>query len=72
MSNDLLIHPAAEGDEGEYTAGRHGHIKSFVRRAGRMSEAQQRYYETMLPKIGIFSNKASTRFCSLGERCSHW
>ena len=53
MSNDLLIHPAAEGDEGEYTAGRHGHIKSFVRRAGRMSEAQQRYYETMLPKIGI-------------------
>lgn len=55
MSDDLLIHPAAEGDEGEYTAGRngHGHIKSFVRRAGRMSEAQQRYYETMLPKIGI-------------------
>ncbi|MDR2837975.1 MAG: tRNA (guanosine(46)-N7)-methyltransferase TrmB [Azonexus sp.] len=31
----------------------HGHIKSFVRRAGRMSEAQQRYYAEMLPKIGI-------------------
>ena len=53
MSGAPLIHPAVEGEEGEYTAGRHGHIKSFVRRAGRMSEAQQRYYETMLPKIGI-------------------
>jgi len=31
----------------------HGHIKSFVRRAGRMSPAQQRYLDEMLPKIGI-------------------
>jgi tRNA (guanine-N7-)-methyltransferase len=53
VSEVPLIHPAVEDEEGEYTAGRHGHIKSFVRRAGRMSEAQQRYYETMLPKIGI-------------------
>lgn len=55
MSDDLLIHPAAEGDEGEYQAGRHGHghIKSFVRRAGRMSEAQQRHFAEMMPKIGI-------------------
>ena len=53
MSNELLIHPAAEGEEGEYMAGRHGHIKSYVRRAGRMSEAQQRHYATMLPKIGV-------------------
>ena len=38
MSGVPLIHPAAEGDEGVYTEGRegHGHIKSFVRRAGRM------------------------------------
>jgi tRNA (guanine-N7-)-methyltransferase len=31
----------------------HGHIKSFVRRAGRMSEAQERHYAEMMPKIGI-------------------
>lgn len=53
MSDTLLIHPASEGDEGEYTAGRHGHIKSFVRRAGRMSAAQENYYAEMMPKIGI-------------------
>ena len=42
---------------GVYTEGRageaHGHIKSFVRRAGRMSEAQQRHYAEMMPKIGL-------------------
>jgi len=55
MSSAPLIHPAAEGDEGEYMAGRHGHghIKSFVRRAGRMSEAQHRYFDEMMPRIGI-------------------
>ena len=53
MSGVPLIHPAVEGEEGEYIAGRHGHIKSYVRRAGRMSEAQQRYYAEMMPKIGI-------------------
>ncbi|PKO35160.1 MAG: tRNA (guanosine(46)-N7)-methyltransferase TrmB [Betaproteobacteria bacterium HGW-Betaproteobacteria-7] len=53
MSSVPLIHPAVEGEEGEYIAGRHGHIKSYVRRAGRMSEAQQRYYAEMMPKIGI-------------------
>lgn len=31
----------------------HGHIRSFVRRAGRMSEAQQRYYDMMLPRVGV-------------------
>jgi tRNA (guanine-N7-)-methyltransferase len=31
----------------------HGHIKSFVRRAGRMSAAQENYYAEMMPKIGI-------------------
>lgn len=45
--------------ENVYTEGRagetaeHGHIKSFVRRAGRMSAAQQNYYAEMMPKIGI-------------------
>jgi tRNA (guanine-N7-)-methyltransferase len=42
---------------GVYTEGRageaNGHIKSYVRRAGRMSEAQQRYYAEMMPKIGL-------------------
>ena len=41
--------------EGVYTEGRegHGHIKSYVRRAGRMSEAQARYYAELMPKIGV-------------------
>lgn len=43
--------------EGVYTEGRagqdHGHIKSFVRRLGRMSQAQERFYAEMMPKIGI-------------------
>lgn len=45
MSNLPLIEP--EHSEG------HGHIKSYVRRAGRMSEAQERYYAEMMPKIGL-------------------
>lgn len=55
MSEISLIHPDAEGEEGEYTAGRqgYGHIKSYVRRAGRMSAAQENYYTEMMPKIGI-------------------
>ena len=44
-------------DEGVYTAGEsanpHGHIRSFVLRQGRVSNAQQRYYEDMMPKIGV-------------------
>ncbi len=54
MSSVPLIETDAEG---VYEAGRegqdHGHIKSFVRRAGRMSEAQQRFYADMMPKIGL-------------------
>jgi len=58
MSATLLIQPAVEGD-GTYTEGReastqsHGHIKSYVRRAGRMSSAQENYYAEMMPKIGV-------------------
>jgi tRNA (guanine-N7-)-methyltransferase len=43
--------------EGVYTEGRageeHGHIKSFVRRMGRMSQAQERFYADMMPKVGV-------------------
>ena len=54
MSDTPLIQPAVEGD-GTYTEGRegHGHIKSYVRRAGRMSSAQENYYAEMMPKIGL-------------------
>ena len=31
----------------------HGHIRSYVLRQGRVSNAQQRYHETMMPKVGI-------------------
>ncbi len=31
----------------------HGHIRSYVLRQGRVSNAQLRYYETMMPKVGI-------------------
>ena len=43
----------AAREEGVYTAGRAGHIRSFVLRQGRVSNAQQRYYEDMMPKIGV-------------------
>ena len=58
MSAPPLIQPADEG-EGVYTEGReglppnHSHIKSFVRRAGRMSSAQENYFAEMMPKIGV-------------------
>jgi len=31
----------------------HGHIRSFVLRQGRVSNAQQRYHAEMMPKVGI-------------------
>lgn len=54
MSDTPLIQAAVEGD-GTYTEGRegYGHIKSYVRRAGRMSSAQENYYAEMMPKIGV-------------------
>ena len=39
--------------ENVHPAGRAGHIRSFVLRQGRVSNAQQRYYEEMMAKIGI-------------------
>jgi tRNA (guanine-N7-)-methyltransferase len=43
--------------EGVYKDGRagegYGHIKSYVRRAGRMSLAQERHYAELMPKIGV-------------------
>jgi tRNA (guanine-N7-)-methyltransferase len=40
-------------NSGEPAEQQHGHIKSFVRRAGRMSAAQENYYKEMMPKIGV-------------------
>jgi tRNA (guanine-N7-)-methyltransferase len=39
--------------ENVYTAGRAGHIRSFVLRQGRVSNAQQRYFDDMMEKIGV-------------------
>jgi tRNA (guanine-N7-)-methyltransferase len=35
------------------TENRHGHIRSFVLRQGRVSSAQQRYHAEMMPKVGV-------------------
>ena len=43
----------SEEQESVYTAGRAGHIRSFVLRQGRVSNAQQRYYEEMMARVGI-------------------
>ena len=58
MSGAPLIESGAAHDDGVYSEGReghdtHGHIKSYVRRAGRMSEAQHRYFDEMMPQIGV-------------------
>ncbi|MBK7674096.1 MAG: tRNA (guanosine(46)-N7)-methyltransferase TrmB [Candidatus Accumulibacter sp.] len=41
------------GQETVHSAGRAGHIRSFVRRQGRVSNAQQRYHEEMMASIGV-------------------
>ena len=43
----------ASADMGRGTAARAGHIRSFVRRQGRVSNAQQRYHQEMMAKIGV-------------------
>ncbi len=53
MSEDKDQGTGIAGEEGVYTAGRAGHIRSFVLRQGRVSNAQQRYYDEMVPKIGV-------------------
>lgn len=42
-----------EERETVYTAGRAGHIRSYVLRQGRVSSAQQRYFDDMMEKIGV-------------------
>lgn len=39
--------------ETEHPERPHGHIRSFVLRQGRVSNAQLRYHEEMMPKVGI-------------------
>ncbi|MDP3540142.1 MAG: tRNA (guanosine(46)-N7)-methyltransferase TrmB [Azonexus sp.] len=53
--SDIQLIPTHAEEDGIYTEGRegHGHIKSYVRRAGRMSSAQENYYAEMMPKIGL-------------------
>ena len=41
------------GGETVDRAGRTAHIRSFVRRQGRLSNAQQRYHEQMMTRIGV-------------------
>ncbi len=58
MSDTPLIQPSVVGasvyEEGrEASPPNHGHIKSYVRRAGRMSSAQENHYAEMMPKIGV-------------------
>lgn len=53
MSEEKIEGASIAGEEGVYTAGRAGHIRSFVLRQGRVSNAQQRYYDEMMPKIGV-------------------
>ena len=40
-------------EESVSTAAQTAHIRSFVRRQGRLSNAQQRYHETMMATIGV-------------------
>lgn len=47
------VEACAEARENVYVAGRAGHIRSFVLRQGRVSNAQLRYYEGMMAEIGV-------------------
>jgi tRNA (guanine-N7-)-methyltransferase len=40
-------------DDAEKPAAAKAHIRSFVRRQGRISGAQTRYYDEMMPRIGV-------------------
>jgi tRNA (guanine-N7-)-methyltransferase len=53
VSADLANPELDREREGAYTAGRAGHIRSFVLRQGRVSNAQRRYHDEMMAKVGI-------------------
>jgi len=50
------------------TAGRNEHIRSFVRRQGRVSNAQRRYYDEMMAKVGVPYRAAAIDFDRLFGR----
>ena len=54
MSQDGLTNDALRDQPGVYAEGRAGgHIRSFVRRMGRMSLAQERFYADAFPRYSI-------------------
>ena len=57
MNEDQTVTAGSAVDSDDATApaggNAHGHIRSFVLRQGRVSNAQQRYYDEMMEKIGI-------------------
>ncbi len=54
MSQDDLVHEGLHGETGVYAEGRAGcHIRSFVRRMGRMSVAQERFYADTFPRFSL-------------------
>ena len=53
MSTGLENPDLSQERDGVYTAGRSGHIRSFVLRQGRVSNAQRRYHDEMMAKVGI-------------------
>ena len=53
MSTGLENPDLNQERDGVYTAGRSGHIRSFVLRQGRVSNAQRRYHDEMMAKVGI-------------------
>lgn len=46
----------------------HGHIRTFVRRAGRVSNAQQRFQDEWLPKIGVLHQTTPLDYAALFGR----
>lgn len=54
MSQDDQLPADLHGEAGVYAEGRAGgHIKSFVRRMGRMSVAQERFYADTFPRFSL-------------------
>ena len=53
MSEDQEEQIHTTGEFGDKRDNTRGHIRSFVLRQGRVSNAQQRYYEEMMAKVGV-------------------